>query len=96
MLRTIARARTVVALCGALGGVVGGAAGCAIPQSRECAEYVRCQTLVDDGVQVADYEPEGGCWRNVSTASRCTAQCRDALNALRELPDRSQCGQENG
>lgn len=62
-------------------------AGCPVPATRECREYVACQRIIDDSVDVRAYEQDGICWTNFRTAAECTSQCGVALEALRALPD---------
>lgn len=55
--------------------------------SQECRDYVRCQKVVDVNVDVVAYDEGGSCWDLPATARDCSAVCREALLALRELPD---------
>jgi hypothetical protein len=55
--------------------------------SQECRDYVQCQQAVDKEVDVTAWDEGGSCWDLPSTARACTAVCREALLALRELPD---------
>ena len=59
------------------------AAGC---PSQECRDYVACQRAYDDSVVVTAYEEGGACWGNLQTSQLCTAQCKEALAALQEVP----------
>ena len=60
---------------------------CACGPSQECRDYVACQALVDDGVDVSAYDDDGACWSLPSTARACTATCVQALEALQQTPD---------
>jgi hypothetical protein len=59
------------------------AAGC---PSQECNDYVRCQKAYDDSVDVARYENGGACWSTLQGSQLCTAQCKEALAALADVP----------
>lgn len=60
---------------------------CLWPQTEECRRFVECQNAVDPDVDTSGFEPDGICWRNLSTSVRCTEMCAAALEALAELPD---------
>lgn len=68
--------------------VVAGA--CApLPPSDECRQYVGCQAAYDDAagldpVDTADYDKDGSCWSSPEFSEACTAECTDALTALRD------------
>jgi hypothetical protein len=55
--------------------------------SQECRDYVACQLAYDPSVEedLLDYKDDGRCWNNLQSAQLCTAQCREALVALREV-----------
>lgn len=59
------------------------AAGC---PSQECRDYVACQIAYDDSVDVARYQDGGACWATLQASQLCTAQCKEALTALSEVP----------
>jgi hypothetical protein len=59
------------------------AAGC---PSQECRDYVRCQLAYDDAVDVDRFEDGGTCWATLQSSQLCTAQCKEALAALAEVP----------
>lgn len=54
--------------------------------SDECRAYVACQRAYDDTVDTLQYEDDGACWNNLQSAQLCTAQCKEALAALSQLP----------
>jgi hypothetical protein len=56
--------------------------------SLECQLFVACQEAIDDDVDVSAWSEGGSCWQgSLPLASTCTAQCREALEALRTVPD---------
>jgi len=61
--------------------------GCGVGQTPDCARYVECQAAVDPAVDTAPWDEGGSCWTLPDTARHCDAQCRAALDALRDLPD---------
>ncbi len=56
--------------------------------SPECRAFVACQRAVDDDLDVTAWDEGGVCWQaSAGVAATCTAQCREALAALQEIPD---------
>jgi hypothetical protein len=60
------------------------AAGCG--PSDVCRRYVQCQGEVDASVDTTPYDDGGSCWLTLQTANACSEQCREALDALADVP----------
>ena len=74
-------------LCVAFACVVVTATATACPtQTPTCEVFVACQRAVDPSVDTEAYEDTGACWSLPDGARDCDAQCRVALDALRQTP----------
>jgi hypothetical protein len=64
----------------------GAAAASCLPQSKACADYVKCQRAYDPTVDVSAYQEGGACWASPQEAAVCDDQCEQALDSLRQVP----------
>jgi len=55
-------------------------------QTADCATFVACQRAIDPNVDTEAWSESGVCWSSPDAARDCDAQCRVALDALRETP----------
>lgn len=62
-------------------------AGAACGPSDVCVRYVACQKAYDATVDTSAYDNGGSCWGALQTAEACSAQCKQALDALAEVPN---------
>lgn len=76
-----------------------GLAACGPVQSPECAQYIECQTAVDEeaGTDTANldetYGETGSCWTTTAEAAQaCTDACVNAVEAqATAYPDIAEC-----
>src|SRR4051812_40029359 len=59
------------------------AAGCG--PTDECKRYVACQRAYDSGVDTSAYDSGGSCWTTLQTENACSAQCREATEAIAKI-----------